>query len=531
MSWKKNVFSYLLWVLYAVAAEVGLVCLADAVCDSLGVEIYMGTVVCAVYIVLAGAGVFLIHRFAPKYSEAGGNKHSLRTLIFGGTAVTLLAAGFVLRALGAGSVEGTSMYYELAAVGPGRELLEGVHGAAYFYVQMLHGLLYFLGNKSAAAVWVQILLQMGALLLFCFAMRRLTGKIAALVTLVFCMFSSYLIGESHRLSPAMLYLFFWAAVLLVIAYLVRTGKKQGGFLAAGLLIAVLSYLDVAGFLLLLIFTALIFCGEKKADSRGKGILLCYVGAGAGFVGCAFADALVNGKTFLQTLEVWAGLYGPGSFRLPATTDTPEVLVEYIILFGILTPGIYSFWRDRRRDRRKGWTLLLILMGTAGCFHVFTEEMPIGIYMYLVLAVMAGIAVEECVCFVQPAPAEGNPGSEMAEAAEQATAGEPEKKRQETVKKEPGTGGGREMAGKGAETGSIQEGTKADAGKDTGDERKTTGQEPKAENALPQKKVRMIENPLPLPKKHVKRTLDYGREVPEGKYDFDLEVDEKDDFDI
>ena len=42
---------------------------------------------------------------------------------------------------------------------------------------------------------------------------------------------------------------------------------------------------------------------------------------------------------------------------------------------------------------------------------------------------------------------------------------------------------------------------------------------------------MIENPLPLPKKHVKRTLDYGREVPEGKYDFDLEVDEKDDFDI
>ncbi len=126
MSWKKNVFSYLLWVLYAVAAEVGLVCLADAVCDSLGVEIYMGTVVCAVYIVLAGAGVFLIHRFAPKYSEAGGNKHSLRTLIFGGTAVTLLAAGFVLRALGAGSVEGTSMYYELAAVGPGRELLEAL---------------------------------------------------------------------------------------------------------------------------------------------------------------------------------------------------------------------------------------------------------------------------------------------------------------------------------------------------------------------------------------------------------------------
>jgi len=549
MSWKKNVFSYLLWVLYAVAAEVGLVCLADAVCDSLGVDIYIGTIACAIYIVLAGAGVFLIHRFAPKYSEAGEKDHSLRTLIFGGVSVILLAIGFALRAQGAGCVEEASMYYELAAVGPGRELLEGIHGAAYFYVQMLHGLLYFLGNKSAAAVWVQILLQMGALLLFYFAMRRLTGRIAALVTLAFCMFSSYLIGESHRLSPAMLYLFFWAAVLLMIVYLVRTGKKRWGFLAAGILIAVLSYLDVAGLLLLPIFTALIFCREKGADSRGKGILLCYAGAGAGFAGCAFADALANGKTFLQALEVWAGLYDPGSFRLPVTTDTPEVLVEYIVLFCVLTPGIYSFWRDRRRDRRKGWTLLLILMGTAGCFHIFTEEMPIGIYMYLVLAVMAGIAVEECVCFVQPAPAEENPGSEMAEAAEQAggeapqaAAGEPEQKKQETVEKdpeksrrkpgkenEPGTGGGREMAGKGAETGSIQE--TAENGTGTGDGQDMAGQGAEAEAALPQRKVRMIENPLPLPKKHVRRRLDYGMEVPEGKYDFDLEVDDKDDFDI
>ena len=111
MSWKKNVFSYLLWVLYAVAAEVGLVCLADAVCDSLGAEIYIGTIACAFYIVLAGAGVFLIHRFAPKYSGTGGKNHSLWTVISAATAVILLAIGFVLRVQGAGGAEGTSVYY------------------------------------------------------------------------------------------------------------------------------------------------------------------------------------------------------------------------------------------------------------------------------------------------------------------------------------------------------------------------------------------------------------------------------------
>lgn len=502
MSWKKNVFSYLLWVLYAVAAEVGLVCLADAVCDSLGAEIYIGTIACALYIVLAGAGVFLIHRFAPKYTGTEGKNHSLWTVISAATAVILLAIGFVLRVQGAGDAEGTSVYYELAAVGPERELSEGVHGAVYFYIQMLHGLLYFLGNKPAAAVWAQILLQMGALLLFCLAVRRLTGRIAALVTLAFCMFSSYLIREASRLSPAMLYLFFWSAVLLVTVWLVRAEKNLWGFPAAGLLIAVQCYLDVAGLLLLMILITLIFCEENKTGRRGKRLLLGLAGAGAGFAGCALADSLVNGKTFPQMFAAWGGLYRPGEFRLPVTTDTPEILVEYIVLFCVLTTGMYSFWRDRRRDRRKGWLLLLILLGAAGCFHIFTEEMPMGIYMYLLLAVLAGIAVEECVCYVQPAPAEESLVLEKAEAqgqtggeALQITAG-----RELTAKSKTGAGGGQEMTGKGAE--------------------KEDGQT-----------IHFIENPLPLPKKHVKRRLDYGMEVPEGKYDFDLDVDEKDDFDI
>ena len=44
------------------------------------------------------------------------------------------------------------------------------------------------------------------------------------------------------------------------------------------------------------------------------------------------------------------------------------------------------------------------------------------------------------------------------------------------------------------------------------------------------KPRFIENPLPLPKKHQKRTLSYRVEVGEGKDDFDISVDEDDDFD-
>lgn len=45
------------------------------------------------------------------------------------------------------------------------------------------------------------------------------------------------------------------------------------------------------------------------------------------------------------------------------------------------------------------------------------------------------------------------------------------------------------------------------------------------------KPRFIENPLPLPKKHVRREMDYEYPVAQEDMKFDIEVDETDDFDI
>ena len=48
---------------------------------------------------------------------------------------------------------------------------------------------------------------------------------------------------------------------------------------------------------------------------------------------------------------------------------------------------------------------------------------------------------------------------------------------------------------------------------------------------PEKKPRYIENPLPVPKKHVKREMDYDHEVPETAMHFDIEIAEGDDFEL
>lgn len=49
----------------------------------------------------------------------------------------------------------------------------------------------------------------------------------------------------------------------------------------------------------------------------------------------------------------------------------------------------------------------------------------------------------------------------------------------------------------------------------------------------EKKIKYIENPLPLPKKHVKRTMEFKFNDGQGKKadDFDVEIRDDDDFDI
>lgn len=54
-------------------------------------------------------------------------------------------------------------------------------------------------------------------------------------------------------------------------------------------------------------------------------------------------------------------------------------------------------------------------------------------------------------------------------------------------------------------------------------------EEKKEEKKEKKKVNYIENPLPLPKKHVKRNFDF--KIDRRKDDFDIDIEEGDDFDI
>ena len=67
-----------------------------------------------------------------------------------------------------------------------------------------------------------------------------------------------------------------------------------------------------------------------------------------------------------------------------------------------------------------------------------------------------------------------------------------------------------------------------AGKKQTAEETTAGQNTEEKAAA---KKNYIENPLPLPKKHVPKTMGYQTEPAPEKMDFDIDISEFDDFDI
>lgn len=545
MVWKKGIYSYPLWVLYAVATGLGLVCLADAICASVGAEIHIGTYVCAIYIVAAGAAVFLLHRFAPKYAYGDGENHAVRTVAEAAAAVTLLAIGLVLRVRAIGPEVGGTAYYDVAAVVPGQEIPQIAHGAVYIYLQALRGLFYFTGNKLTAAVWAQIVIQLAAILLLYLAVRRLAGNITALVMLSFHVFSVHLIGETGNLSPAMLYLFLWALMLLLISAGVSEIRHPIWYCVTGILVAAVCYLDAMGCLLLLIAAGVFL--RRQAEDHGKGsrflrLLLFAAGAAAGFCGICLADARLSGKRFSGVVGVWLRQYRPEDFQMPLSLGVSVMLTEYIVLFCVLALGVFAFWRSKKDDHMAPWLLLLGVLAAAGCFGVFTQEVPMGLYVYLILTVMAGVALETCVL------RESGPGLIRAEAGEESVealteSGESEETKTESVEtkkesvevkteKEPAKAP--EENRESVEVKAEKEPTKAPEENREPVEVKTEKEPsmaPAESKELTGNQVEMIENPLPLPKKHVKKKLDYHVNVSAGQDDFDLDVDETDDFDI
>lgn len=491
MNWKKNAFSYLIWFVYAAVTGMMLLWQGTKACSMAGLDEYMGIVFAVVCAAVAGGIAFLLHRFAAGHADFFQEKR-IHILVLGTVfAAALFAVGFFLRLQGMdGGQASSSVYYQMAKVAEGQGIPETVHGAVYFYVRLLRGVFLLLGNNAVIGLWVQIALQFGASLLLFLAMRKLVGMTAGLVALGFCMCTPYMVESSLVLSPQMLYFFLVMAALFYMTMRYGSGEETGNahglvvcFLE-GILVALCSYVDILGIALLFAALGGILRFREQPPNAGRkagAVLLCLAGLIQGLGSCLLLDAWLSGKPIHRVAGAWLSLYRPESFLVPDQVKALGFVPELGILSVIMTFGIFSFWFDRERERISAVLLSACAIMAASCFGLFTEEMPGFFFLYLAFVALAGIGFGQCLC-AQPVER-------------------------------------REMSGEVSEETSKEQ---------TDLEILMEG---KTEPESVQNGPRFLENPLPLPKKHVKRVLDYTLPAPCQDDDYDYPVSDDDDFDI
>ena len=290
-----------------------------------------------------------------------------------------------------------------------------------------------------------------------------------------------------------------------------------GAAGAGALIGMLGYLDLTAFTILAL-GAVVVTGKKSRTKEepvrnGGGIsaavaALILTGCGAGFLGTAAAVSSGSGMGLVAQLTQWASVHVWNTRTFGFRPLYPYSLD--MLLFGVLAvPAsflVFEFFRSGREQNYMLWILLCIAAAPTP-LAVFGVQ-PFGLLSMYLWGVLAGLGLQNCIFggqarLMQTMIEEINQAAEEAERAEEVGRAEEKEKLED------------------AET--IAEREKP--------EEAQQAEEKDEPEEIPAPKPRFLENPLPLPKKHVHRQMDYQYTVEEQDMKFDVEIREEDDFDI
>lgn len=513
MKWNKNCFSYGVWLIYTF-----ITCLAVwTLSGTLNLPQWQTMGAAAIAIALYGVLAFILHKLIP---EQSGKGNSIVGIVAEVVAVILIvSAGVYFRCLGFPATEENSVYYRMASLGASKQIPQILQGAVFFYLQILREIFFFFGNEITVAIWFQIVVQTAAFLVLYFAVRQMAGRVPALVMLGLCEFSGYMIESATHLSPDCLYLLFWAASLLWIASIREEKTDPIEFIPVGIFTALMGYINVMGFLLFFMAIISLFRVKEEKQEKGsikKSVILCVISMVISLGLFLLLDSCLSKKNFASVVKAWFIQYGPKEFCLPMSFGG-SVGIELYVMFALLLLGIYSFWYSKKYDRIKGWLFLALIIMAGDCFGIFTAEVPANTYIYLLFTILAGISLREC------CRKESQVSVMASEAGGLITEQENPEARQENNKTEQENSETRPENSK-----TEEENPKAEQENvETKQENSLAEQNPENTN---EKTIHFIENPLPLPKKHVKRVADFAIGASADD-DYDYIVSDDDDFDI
>ncbi|MCM1536048.1 MAG: glycosyltransferase family 39 protein [Clostridium sp.] len=501
MIWTKSKFGYVLWFIYAIITGVSLGILLAASCMEKGYPLYIGVLVCVAFMSVEAFLVwYFYHRIADKitfgaFGRDGQSKAKRRIVECVGVLIVLLVSAAV-PAAGVFSASEQSRYFDMAKVVSNGGFHRTPHGITNVYVGLLHLVFVFFGNMIKAGYWLQIGLLSLAFAVLYLAVRRLSGRISAFMVLLFGVFSPSVRIQALNLSPEILFLFLYSAVLLLLAFCLKSDRQTAvKWLFIGILTGLISYLDVMGITLLFFAVGIFLIGKTEEENNLKKKTILFLttlsGALCGFGAALFADSFFCGNRPGDVLAAMGNLYKPGIYDASFLASMENVGFDIIILLCLMTFGIFSFWCNHWSDELEIWVPVTLAALALVFFQIPTQEVKGLRWCYLFMAGMAGVGISNIFKIRQIAENEEEKRSRRANAG----VGKPETAQKSQKNKEEG----KEVMG----VGENREGGVV-----------TVEFEGKT------REVKLLENPLPLPKKKAHKAMDFDYEVKDGD-DFDI----------
>ncbi len=389
-------------------------------------------------------------------------------------------------------------------------------------------------------------------------------------------------------------LLYSSALCMIAGVLQKKRKNPAWFVAAGLASSLVCYLDVTGVTLLFVMLGVLYLSNRKTGLGYRFLLLFsgLVGFAAGFVGLLAIDGAASKAGMKSVFATWRNLYRPEGFGLPLSVGDAVPFWEMLLILGMLTVlslGIFSFWCKRRVERQSILMLIVLPLITAQGLGIMTPEIDGLGYLYLMAAALMGVgaanlfvgspetprtaraerplSMEEKHPVKEKPPMEEKPSMKEKPSTEEKPPMEekpstkekpsmeeklpmeekPSMKEKPSMEEKPSMKEKPSMEENPPEKKQTEEkkpkekkpkekkvkekkpkGKKPEEKKPPREEKPQELQKPPETAEAP--KVKYLENPLPLPKQHVPKTLEYDWDVQETA-DYDVDVSETDDFDI
>lgn len=479
MSLKKNWFAWIVWAVYSivVGAFLGNYIYEQCVVRKLGLYVSI-VIVCGTFLCVFGMYrilCLLYEKLDSRLSYSGRSKILLEGLLF-----TVLFAGAIFTRVSLwfyhpfADFFGTMQYYEMATIKDGITIPLIHHGASYLYTGLLSVLFSLLGNKQEVGIIMQLVLQLGGIVFSYFAVRNMLGKKNAIVSAAILSFFPAMLYFGYSFQPENLYFFLFAGMFLLLSLFRKYEEKQERNKIGVAIISILtgigiSYLTYLDAIgILLLLAAWFIVFETKKKEPFFDFGFLTGGFCVGMSALFWIDALITHTTFESVFMTWWNLYFR-EFALKGIIAGPDLSMTGNLLgcIGALCLSFAFFYKREVRCCLYMFSLLVLSFGVS----FGTANMSYQLLATVYWAILAATGVVSVTTKKQK--------------PEEAAV---------TVK---------EVAG------------------DTNENR----------DGDDKKEIQFIENPLPLPKKHVKKTMGYQFEPEEHLMKYDIEVKDDDDFDL